>query len=184
MGFFDRNTDQPPEGTSVEQELKRARFFGWRDVIVCLVIVGVFLLIQNTEFGQNLSKNVLGVGSYDGLAPVLEEKQFGITGLDGVTHTFVYVDSDIELCSGLKDYLAKDKGEMLEGSETKRVCSGLYRNDAFGDYQLHVQTKLDSYMVVRTADGVIVFNLESNDTTKELYNYFMQLREDQLAKAS
>ena len=175
MGFFNRAVQEPPEGYSVEQEIKRSRFFGWRDVVICLLIVGVFLLFRNTSLGQRF-------GNYGGLSPVLEETQFGITGLDGVTHTFVYADSDIELYEGLKDFLATQKGELVEGQETRQVLSGTYRNDAFGEYQLHVQTKLSSYIVVRNADGVLVFNLESNDTTQELYRYFMELREAQLAK--
>ena len=181
MGFFDRNTEQVPEGTSVEQELKRARIFGWRDVVICLAIVGVFLLAKdwlNDNFGFTFGD------SYDGLAPVLEETQFGIKGLDGVAHTFVYVDSDITLHEGLKDYLNTEKGEIVEAQETRKVCSGVYHNALYGDYQLHVQTKLDKYIVVQNADGVIVFNLESDDTTRELYNYFMELRDEQLAKAA
>ena len=49
MGFFDRRTEgeQVPETTTVEQELKRSKFFGWRDVVVCLLIVGVFMLIRD-----------------------------------------------------------------------------------------------------------------------------------------
>ena len=103
MGILDRNTElKQPEATTVEQELKRSRAFGWRDIIVCLAIVGVFLLAKdwlNENFGFTFGD------SYDGLAPVLEETQFGITGLDGVTHTFVYAESDITLHDGLKDYL-------------------------------------------------------------------------------
>ena len=174
MGFYDRMPDRQPEVTSVQQELKRSRFFGWRDVVICVVIVGVFLLMRNTGLGQRL-------GYYGGLSPVLEEKQFGITGLDGVTHTFVYADSDIELYEGLKEFLNTQKGETVDAQETRQVYSGTYRNDAFGEYQLHVQIRLNSYIVVHNADGVLVFNLESDDTTQELYRYFMQLREAQLA---
>ena len=177
MGFFDRAEERPPEGTSVEREIRRSRFFGWRDVVVCLLTVGVFLLVRNTGWGQTL-------GSYGGLSPVLEEKQFGIIGLDGVTHTFVYAESEIELHDDLKDFLAKEKGELLEGNETRQTYSGTYRNAAFGEYQLHVQVKLKYYMIVRNADGVLVFNLESNETTQELYRYFMELRAEQLNKAA
>ncbi len=186
MGFFDRRTEgeQIPETTTVEQELKRSKFFGWRDVVVCLLIVGVFMLIRDTEFGKNLGKNVLGLGGYDGLDPVLEEKQLGITGLDGGTHTFVYAEWELELRDNLKEYLASEKGELVAGEETKRVCSGTYRNDAFGEYQLHVQIKLSNYIVVHDKNGVLVFNLESNDTTKELYNYIMELRQAQLTPQS
>ena len=181
MGALDHNTDRQPEVTTVQQELKRSRFFGWRDIVVCLLIVGVFLLSKDflkDRFGYTFGD------AYDGLRPVLEETQFGITGLDGVTHTFVYAESDITLHEGLKDYLKTDKGELVEGEETKKTLSGLYRNDAFGEYQLHVQTKLDRYILVKNADGVLVFNLESNDTTTELYNYMMELREAQLNGAA
>lgn len=182
MGILDRNTElKQPEATTVEQELKRSRAFGWRDIIVCLAIVGVFLLAKdwlNENFGFTFGD------SYDGLAPVLEETRFGITGLDGVTHTFVYVDSDITLHEDLKDYLSTRKGEIVEAQETRKVCSGVYHNEEFGDYQLHVQTRYDNYILVKNADGVILFNLESNDTTRELYNYMMQLRDEQLAKAA
>ena len=172
MGFFHQTPEQPPEGTSVEREIKRSRFIGWRDVVICLLIVGFFLL----------TKNSFGIAdSYGGFRPVLEEKQFGITGLDGVTHSFVYVDSETELHDDLKDFLANRKGEKLEGTETKRACSGTYHNDEYGDYQLHVQSKLKTYIVVRNADGVIVFNLESDDTTKELHRYMNELRDEQLA---
>ena len=61
------------------------------------------------------------------------------------------------------------------------MCSGTFRNAAFGEYQLHVQIKYDKYIVVHDKNGVLVFNLESNETTTELYNYMMQLREEQLS---
>ena len=183
MGFFDRLPEQQEqqEGTSVEREIKRARAFGWRDVVICLLIVGFFLLSK--DFLSSRLGFAVG-DSYGGLRPVLEEKQFGITGLDGVTHTFVYVDSEMELHDDLSDYLANEKGELIEGSENKRVYSGTYRNDAFGEYQLHVQIKLHDYIVVRNADGVIVFNLESDETTKELHRYLNELRDEQLASPS
>ncbi len=173
MGLFRKIPDQPPEGTSVSEELKRSKMFGWRDVIICLVIVAVFLISRN-GFG-------LGLGSYGGLAPVLEETRFGITGLDGVTHFFTYADADsIELYEDLKSF---DFGEKVEGQENRQVRSGTYRNSEFGEYQLHVQTKLHNYVVVHAPDGVLVFNLESDDTTKELYKYFISLRDEQLSGA-
>lgn len=172
MGFFKKVPDRPPEGTSVRDEIKRAKMFGWRDVIICLLIVGFFLL----------TKNSLGLGSYGGLAPQLEETRFGITGLDGSTHYFTYVDADsIELHDDLKSF---DTGEKVEGQENRATLSGIYRNDAFGEYQLHIQKKLNYYIVVRNADGVLVFNLESDDTTKELHRYIMELRDQQLGNTA
>ncbi len=166
MGFFDKAEAKPVEGTSVAQELKRAKMFGWRDVIVCVLIVGFFLLTRNS-FG-------LGLGNYGGMAPVLEETRFGITALDGTTHFFTYADADsIELFDDLKSF---DRGEEVEAKQNRQVTSGTYRNSEFGEYQLHVQNKLSNYIVVHDAGGVLVFNLESNETTKSLYEYFMEQR--------
>ena len=167
MGFFDRqNTEETQESVSVERELKRNKMIGWRDVIICLLIVGFFLLTKNS---------FKGFSGYGGFSPVLEETQFGIVGLDGETHTFVYAEADsIELRSDLKTF---QKGQKISGEETRRACSGVYRNEEFGEYQLHVLSKLNNYIVVRDADGVLVFNIEADETTKALYDYFMEQRD-------
>ena len=171
MGLFNKGTQPPPEATSVSYELKRMKMFGWRDVIVCLLIVAVFLLTKD-KFG-------FGLGSYDGLVPILEETRFGITDLDGESHFFTYADAEsIELFDDLKQF---DMGEKVEGKENRYVLTGIYRNSAFGEYQLYVQPKLNYYIVVHAPDGVIVFNLESDGTTQELYRNFMEAREEQLS---
>ena len=172
MGFFNKLPDRPPEGLSVEQEIKRARTIGWRDVVICLLIVGFFLL---TKDRFNLG---VGLGNYGGMSPVLEATRFGITGLDGETHFFTYVDAEsIELRDDLQSF---DRGEKIEGQENRQTVSGLYRNSEFGEYQLHIQVKLHYYIVVHAPDGVIVFNLESDETTKELHRYTNELRSEQL----
>ncbi len=167
MNVWKRLQTQAPEATSVEQEMKRNRFFGWRDVIVCLLIVGFFLLTKN---GLGL-----GLGGYGGLAPVLEETRFGVTGMDGTTHFFTYSEVEsIELRSDLSNFLQNEKGTLVEGKDQKRVCSGLFHNDAFGDYQLHVQTQLHNFIIVHAPDGVLVFALESDETTQSLYEHFIE----------
>ena len=166
MGLFNKGTQPPPEATSVSYELKRMKMFGWRDVIVCLLIVAVFLLTKD-KFG-------FGLGSYGGLVPILEETRFGITDLAGEDHFFSYKDADsIEMFSDLKSF---DKGELVEGTEKRGVISGTYRNSEFGEYQLHVQTKLNNYIVVHDASGVLVFNVESDETTSQLYDVFIEQR--------
>ena len=165
MGLFNKLfPGNAPEETTVAAEMRRNKFFGWRDVIVCLLIVGFFLL----------TKNSLGLGNYGGLTPVLEETRFGITDLNGETHFFSYRDADsIELRDDLKSF---DRGEMLDGKENRSVISGTFRNSEFGEYELHVLTKLHNYIVVHDANGVLVFNVESDDTTKQLYDYFIEQR--------
>ncbi len=168
MGLFNKLfPGNAPEETTVAAEMRRNKFFGWRDVIVCLLIVGFFLL----------TKNSLGLGNYGGLTPVLEETRFGITDLNGETHFFSYRDADsIELRDDLKSF---DKGEMLDGKENRQVISGTFRNSEFGEYQLHIQKKLNNYIVVRDANGVLVFSIESDETTRLLYENFMEQRSAQ-----
>ena len=167
MDFMKKQEDRPPETASVMEEIKRDRRFGLRDIIVCLLIVGFFLLTKN---GLGL-----GLGGYGGLAPVLEETRFGVTGVDGTTHFFTYSEVEsIELRSDLSDFLRNEKGTLVEGKDQKRVCSGLFHNDAFGDYQLHVQTQLHNFIIVHAPEGVLVFALESDETTQSLYEYFVE----------
>ena len=167
MDFMKKQEDRPPETASVMEEIKRDRRFGLRDIIVCLLIVGFFLLTKNS-LG-------LGLGSYGGMAPVLEESGFGVTGLDGTTHSFTYADAEsVELRDDLSAFLQNEKGTLVEGKEQRRVISGLFRNDAFGDYQLHVQTQLHNFVIVHAPDGVLVFAIESDETTKSLYAYFVE----------
>ena len=161
MGFFQQNrTPGENDGFSVEQEYKRAKNSGWRDVILCALIIVLVVLAKDTFF------------SSAELTPVLGETEFGIVTPDGETHSFVYAELEaIEFREGLKDF---DRGEPLEGEEARRCWSGIYQNSEFGKYQLYAMSKLDSYIVVHTPDGVIVFNMESDETTKTLYNFFVE----------
>ena len=164
-GFFGKTGAQNgPEEVSVAKEINRIKMFGLRDVIICLLVVGFFML----------TKNSFNLGGYAGILPTLEETRFGITDLAGKDHFFTYKDADsIELFDDLKSF---DKGELVEGTEKRTVTSGTFRNSEFGEYELHVQTKLHNYIVVHDANGVLVFNVESDDTTKQLYDYFIEQR--------
>ena len=170
MGLFNKlfpgNSEQE---TTVAAEMRRNRFFRLRDVIVFLLIIGFFLLARNS----------LGLGNFGGLTPVLEETRFGITDLNGETHFFTYRDAEsIELRDDLKNF---DQGEMVDGKENRQVLSGTFRNSEFGEYQLHIEKKLNNYIVVHDANGVLVFNIESDETTKILYENLMEQRAKQQA---
>ncbi len=160
MGMF--RTQETPEEVSVEHELKRNKMFGRRDLIICVVIIVFFLLTKNSLSGGTIRPN-------------LEETQFGVIDLDGVEHTFVYADADsIELRTDLRQF---DRGEQISGQETRTCWSGVYRNSEFGEYQLYVLKKSHNFIVVRNADGILAFNVESDDTTQSLYEYIMEQRE-------
>ena len=61
-------------------------------------------------------------------------------------------------------------GECLEGGETKRCRYGLWENDSFGRYRLCVWTGLTEYVVMETAEGTVVCNYESDESTVSLYD--------------
>ena len=160
MGRFENTGAQAGNG-SVQQEMKRARRTGWRDVIICLVIIVVALLIQESRDPRAISLR---------LSP--DEEKLTVLGPDAAEHALVFADVEsVELFTGLQEL---DRGEQLSGESTKTLTSGRFRSDAFGEYELHVMNKLHNYIVARGADGTLVFNFESDETTKVIYDYICE----------
>ena len=145
--------------TSVEYEMKRSRATGIRDVVICAFIILGFLFYRESTDTREIG-------------PVLGETQFSVVAMDGEQHTFVYAETEsIELLDNLDEF---DRGTMIGGNESKRCVSGTFQNEQFGEYELHVLTKLDSYIVVNSSNGVLVFNIESDETTAALYDFFCE----------
>ncbi len=158
--FFKRDKDKD-EAPSVERELKRDQMLVLRDLIIGFLVI-LFFLFARKAFGF--------VGMT--ISPVLEDTRFGVMALDGETHYFDFAEAEsIELRRDLKTF---DKGEKLSGVENRTCCSGVYRNSEFGEYQLHVIKRWDCFIVVRTAEGVLAFNIESDETTEQLYEYLAE----------
>lgn len=165
MGHFE-NADVTGGGTSVQYEMKRAKRIVVRDLIICAVIVVVVLLFQNSH--NNGAISVL-------LSE--DDTQLAVVGVDGTEHVLVYSELEsVELLSGLSDFV---RGEQLSGETRETITSGRFRNDAYGEYELHVTNKLDNYIVARGADGVLVFNYEANETTEVLYDYINENLSDE-----
>lgn len=160
MGHFE-NAGAQESGPSVQQEMKRAKRTGWRDVIICLIIIVVALLYQESRDTRGIS-----------LRLSTEETQVTVVGVDGTEHTLVFSQLEsVELFTELEEF---DRGEQLSGEATKTLTSGQFRNDAYGEYALHVMNKLHNYVVARGADGVLVFNFESDESTKAIYDYICE----------
>ena len=151
------------ESTSVEREYKRAKIAGWRDTIICaLVIVGV-IMAKDAIVGEEFS-------------PVLDENQFSITLQDGTRRTIVF--DELQQVEYRQDLANFDRGELISGEEARRCYNGVYKNAEFGEYELYVMTKLDSFIVAHMPDGVVIFNIESDDTTRLMF----ELLEDECAE--
>jgi len=147
------------ENATVEYEMKRSRNTGIRDVIICaIIILAVLFYRESTDTRE--------------IGPVLGETQFSVVAMDGEEHTFVYAETEsIELLDNLEEF---DRGTMISGNESRRCVSGTFQNEAFGEYELHTLTKLDNYIVVKSSNGVLVFNIESDETTAALYDFFRE----------
>lgn len=160
MGRFE-DTGAPLGNASVQYELKRAGRIGLRDTIICLVIIVVVLLFRIGRGGQTVS-----------LFWSEDNTQLTVTGVDGTEHMLVFSELEsVELHHGLADF---DRGEQCSGEMTKTVTSGRFRNDAYGEYELHVMNDLDHYIVARGSDGVLVFNYEADGTTDGVYEFIRE----------
>lgn len=66
-------------------------------------------------------------------------------------------------------------GSMRDGEEKKNTMSGLYENDAFGTYTLHIYKECDPYIVVSYGDGeTLVFNQKNEKLTRNIYEELME----------
>lgn len=63
-----------------------------------------------------------------------------------------------------------DKGSRTWGTGTGKISSGTFTNDEFGAYRLYLHNRVRCAVVVRHgADGTTVFNGETEEKTKEVY---------------
>ena len=162
MGLFDRMKVPAAKDTTVSDELERVTSSHWRNLILGIVIIVLLILFRDT----------LGLGKGIEVTTDQIDTQLGVVDIDGNVHTFDYSDvKSVALRTDLKRF---DRGELIDGQENWLVRSGTYRNGEYGEYGLYVMRRLKSFIVVETGDGVIAFNLESDDTTESLYDYLVK----------
>ncbi len=167
MGLFDRREPQNMymDSDSIAEELKRSSAHHTRDILFCLLIIILVIVF----------KDALGIGRGITIDSSEIETQVGVIDAAGNVHTVVYSDiRSITLRSDLKEF---KQGEMISGEETWNIRSGTFRNSEFGEYELHVMHRLHNFIVVETDEGILAFNLESDKTTKSLYEYILEKRQ-------
>ncbi len=157
MGFFGSKREAEPESTSVQKEYQRAKMTGWRDTIICALVIVAVILAKDAIVGGDFS-------------PVLGETEFSIMLPSGEQRTIVY--EELESLE-YREIDSIDRGELVEGEEGRRCWSGVYHNEEYGEYEMYVLSRLDTCIVAHTTDRVYVFNMESDDTTKILYDFLL-----------
>lgn len=62
-----------------------------------------------------------------------------------------------------------DSGSRVNGYGGFKVELGQFQNSTFGEYRLYSYTGCKSAVIIHTADGVVVVNAATEETTKALY---------------
>ena len=65
-------------------------------------------------------------------------------------------------------------GEMADGVDDGKIRCGTYENNTFGTYQTYQYIDVNKYIVVKTADFVLVFNLSSERKTESFYEELLE----------
>lgn len=159
MSWFKKSSQKRETNNPVMMELSRLMTTNRQFLVLSMVVVVAFVIFTSFRGQQTL-------------LPLLEETQFSIVDLSGVTHSFSYADA--ELIELRDDFQSFDRGEKLSGTETRNCYSGTYQNDEFGEYQLHAMANLNAYIVVHLPQEVLVLSYESDETTRMLYQSFTE----------
>lgn len=143
--------DPSEEQRKAEQAARKSRKLN----LICLVVIIVAFLGYSLFFRQPT------------ITAAMDDKTFALTTAENEAIAFsLTAVNSVEFGSDLSAF---DRGSLQSGTETSACCSGSYRNDAFGEYQLHVNLKVNSYVIVHWTGGTLVFNTTSADATTELY---------------
>ena len=62
-----------------------------------------------------------------------------------------------------------ETGKRTGGFGSFKLAEGNFKNSEFGSYKLYAYTGCDSYVVMETADKMVVVNCDTKEKTKELY---------------
>ena len=63
-----------------------------------------------------------------------------------------------------------DKGVRVMGYDDGVICSGKFKNDMFGNYELAAYKKVTPCIAISVEGQIYAFNQDSDDSTLELYN--------------
>ena len=60
-------------------------------------------------------------------------------------------------------------GERILGISSFRMLGGSFANEEFGKYKLYEYKSVDEVIVIHTVEGVIVFKLETEEKTENIF---------------
>lgn len=144
---FDAATEQQ-KAMDAAKRSRKLNFIFLVGIIVIFLIYSLFFQKPNIE-------------------AAMDDQAFGLVTLNDETIAFYLTEvQSVELGDDLSAF---DKGDFQAGTEESTCCSGTYRNDAYGEYELHVNLKVEPYIILHYTDGVLVFNNPTADATTQMY---------------
>lgn len=109
-------------------------------------------------------------GQSGAVTAATDDSLLGVMGTYGET-LFIFREDieDVQLLDAL------DPGTCVEGEIKKNTMSGIFSNDAFGEYTLHIYSKCEHYIVVEYDGGkILVFNQGNKRLTSKIYEELLE----------
>lgn len=103
-----------------------------------------------------------------------EEDRMILTGPSGAPFS---VELKYEEILSVSEITELETGTNLSGINTEQCWFGTWENDCYGTYTLCASPSFSDYIVLETADGVVVCNYESADATQHMYTALLELLE-------
>jgi len=67
-------------------------------------------------------------------------------------------------------------GTVVDGSEKRNLCCGIWQNEVFGEYTLCADPRIEKCIVIRmVSGGIYVVNYENMESTVQLHQMFTDL---------
>lgn len=71
-----------------------------------------------------------------------------------------------------------DFGEMIDGTDTPKGTSGLWKNEVYGEYYLYTTSQSEDYIILTATDQTVVFNYENTSVTDDIFSAFQTLMKE------
>ena len=121
----------------------------WINLAIVLVLVAVVTVRSAAGGGPDVDF-------------ILDEESISLSGPGEFTVSVEFKElTSVEFRDSL------DLGVCINGGSEGGYTYGIWENEEFGEYTLHVLTKVEAYMILTEADGdIVVLNLENARTTE------------------
>lgn len=145
---YSYSADQAQRDAEIERRSRKLNIISFAVIIIFFIVYSMFFQ----------------TGS---ITAAMDDQSIGVVTLQDETIAFLLSDIEsVEFHIGLSDF---ERGTMQSGAESSSCYSGTYINDSLGEYQLHVNLKVNCYVIVHYTDGILVFNTDTADNTEALY---------------